>query len=89
MINLFFVHMYPFFSSVNPFVDYTAQLYRVYIHQLMYIHLFIQILLKISTVHRRVFVYIITFLKKLLDHSDINQMDAKFLGKLIVTMETN
>lgn len=32
-------------------------------------------------VHKRVFVYLITFLKQLLDHSQENQMDAKVLGE--------
>ena len=36
--------------------------------------------MKMSKVHRISFVYIITFLKKILEYSDINKMDAKILG---------
>ena len=40
-----------------------------------------QVLLQMPVVHRRSFVFIITFLKQLLDHSQENQMDAKLLGE--------
>ena len=37
-------------------------------------------------VHRRCFVFIVTFLKKLLEHSQENKMDAKVLGNDPVTI---
>jgi phosphatidylinositol-bisphosphatase len=41
-----------------------------------------QIILQMPIVHRRAFVFIISFLKKLLEHSQQNQMDAKFLASI-------
>ncbi|XP_019861575.1 PREDICTED: type II inositol 1,4,5-trisphosphate 5-phosphatase-like [Amphimedon queenslandica] len=41
-----------------------------------------QVLLQMAEVHRRCFVFIVTFLKKLLEHSQENKMDAKVLASI-------
>ena len=46
-----------------------------------------QVLLQMPVVHRRSFVFIVTFLKQLLDHSQENQMDAKILGEWMCESE--
>ena len=40
-----------------------------------------QILSQMPQVHRRTFVFLVTFMKTLLDHSFANGLDAKFLGE--------
>ena len=42
--------------------------------------IYLQLLLRMPTVNRRTFVFLITFLKKLLHFTHENEMDAKLLG---------
>ena len=46
----------------------------------VYANIFTQILMQLPKVHRNTFVYVMAFLKEIINNSDMNKTDPKLLG---------